>query len=102
MHLPVRNSLIRLRDAITPNQDFVITSHPRCDNLFIATTGSFHGWKFLPTIGSYVVDLLDGKLDPALVKRWAWDRENEGAAQCSRQVASEARDERHVMRDVYL
>jgi len=80
MHLPVRNSLIRLRDAITPNQDFVITSHPHCDNLFIATAGSFHGWKFLPTIGSYVVDLLDGKLDPALVKRWAWDRDNEGAA----------------------
>ena len=65
---------------MTPNQDFVITAHPHCANLFVATAGSFHGWKFMPTIGRYVVELLDGKLDPALVKRWAWDRENDGSA----------------------
>lgn len=65
---------------MTPNQDFIITSHPHCANLFVATGGSFHGWKFLPTIGQYVVELLDGVLDPALVKRWAWDRENKGSA----------------------
>lgn len=80
MYQPSPNSLRRLRDAITPNQDFVITAHPHCANLFIATAGSFHGWKFLPTIGRYIVDLLDGKLDPVLAKRWAWDRDNKGAA----------------------
>lgn len=63
------------RDAVTPTQDFIITAHPRCGNLFIATAGSFHGWKFLPIIGGYVVDLLDGKLGPDLIKRWAWDRD---------------------------
>jgi len=34
----------------------------------------------MPTIGRYVVEMLDGTLDQALVKRWAWDRPNEGAA----------------------
>lgn len=67
-------------DAVTPNQDFVIAAHPHCANLFVATAGSFHGWKFMPTIGQYVVELLTGKLDPALVNRWAWDRDNEGSA----------------------
>jgi sarcosine oxidase/L-pipecolate oxidase len=71
---------MRLRDAITPNQDFLIAVHPHCANLFIATAGSFHGWKFLPIVGRYIVDLLDGKLDPVLAKRWAWDRDNKGAA----------------------
>ncbi|KAG9189152.1 hypothetical protein G6011_06020 [Alternaria panax] len=35
-------------------------------------------WKFMPTIGRYVANMLDGKLDPSLAKRWAWDGENNG------------------------
>ena len=66
------------REGFTPNQDFVISSHPHCQNLYIATAGSFHGWKFLPIIGDYVVKLLDGKLEENLMKRWAWDRAQEG------------------------
>jgi sarcosine oxidase/L-pipecolate oxidase len=69
------------RDGITPNQDFIISSHPFCKNLYIATAGSFHGWKFLPIIGDYVVQLLDGELDSSLEKRWAWDRDQTGFAQ---------------------
>ena len=65
---------------MTPNQDFVIAEHPHCKNLVVTTAGSFHGWKLMPIIGNWVVALLDGELDPALVKRWAWDRENKGAA----------------------
>ncbi|KAE9378260.1 sarcosine oxidase [Stipitochalara longipes BDJ] len=67
-------------DAVTPNQDFIISSHPNCKNLYIATGGSFHGWKFMPTIGKYVVQMLDGTLDKEKTRRWAWDRGNEGAA----------------------
>jgi sarcosine oxidase/L-pipecolate oxidase len=67
-------------DAVTPTQDFIITPHPHCKHLYVATAGSFHGWKFMPTIGKYVVDMLDGSLDDALLKRWAWDRKNEGGA----------------------
>ena len=43
--------------------------------MYIATCGSFHGFKFLPVIGKYVVEMLDGTLDEALVEKWAWDRE---------------------------
>ena len=67
-------------DGVTPNQDFVITPHPHCQRHLIATAGSFHGWKFMPTLGRYVVEMLDGTLDPALAKRWAWDRGTEAGA----------------------
>jgi sarcosine oxidase/L-pipecolate oxidase len=49
-------------------------------NLHIATAGSFHGWKFLPILGKYVVQMLDGELDSSLTKTWAWDRDNKANA----------------------
>ncbi|KAL0941852.1 sarcosine oxidase [Colletotrichum truncatum] len=61
-------------DSYTPNHDFIISAHPRCGNLYIATGGSFHGWKFLPVIGEYTVGVLDGTLDPSYRDMWAWDR----------------------------
>ncbi|KAI4647189.1 uncharacterized protein J4E79_010340 [Alternaria viburni] len=79
-------------DAVTPSQDFIITPHPHSQNLYLATGGSFHGWKFMPTIGRYVVEMLDGTLDPALAKRWAWDRENEGGAHAHLLPTIELRD----------
>ncbi|KPM44454.1 hypothetical protein AK830_g2119 [Neonectria ditissima] len=33
---------------------------PSTKNLYIATVGSNHGFKFLPVIGSYVADMLEG------------------------------------------
>lgn len=63
-----------MRDAITPSMDWVICPHPHSENLFMATGGSFHGAKFLPIIGKYVVEMLDGKLDADLAKLWAWDK----------------------------
>ncbi|KAK4185038.1 FAD dependent oxidoreductase [Podospora australis] len=67
-------------DAVSPNQSFIIDYHPACDNLVIAGAGSFHSWKFLPTIGKYVVQRLFNELDDEKKRMWAWDRENEGAA----------------------
>ncbi|MCJ1313359.1 hypothetical protein MMC25_007037 [Agyrium rufum] len=67
-------------DGVTPNQDFIISEHPHSKDLFITAGGSFHGWKFMPIIGKYIVDLLNGNLDSSLAKRWAWDRPDEGAA----------------------
>lgn len=62
-------------DAITPDQNQLITKHPdpRLGNLFLAVGGSFHSWKFLPTIGKYVVNVLDGKGNgPEKDAAWAW------------------------------
>ncbi|KAI0536832.1 sarcosine oxidase [Xylaria digitata] len=61
-------------DCVTPSEDFIISQHSAAGGLFIATCGSFHGWKFLPVIGRYVVRMLEGTLEPNLEERWAWDR----------------------------
>lgn len=67
------------RDAVTPNQDWVICPHPAAEGLYVAAGGSFHGWKFLPNIGKYITQMLDGELDESKAERWAWDRPDEGA-----------------------
>ncbi|KAF2199281.1 nucleotide-binding domain-containing protein [Delitschia confertaspora ATCC 74209] len=62
-------------DAVTPQQDFLIAQHPhsRLRNLYLATGGSFHSWKFLPIIGKYVVNVLNGLSNgEEKDKRWAW------------------------------
>ncbi|RCI17387.1 hypothetical protein L249_2674 [Ophiocordyceps polyrhachis-furcata BCC 54312] len=61
-------------DASTPTHDFLITPHPHCQGLYLATGGSFHGWKFLPVIGDYVADMMQGCLDEDYAARWAWDK----------------------------
>ncbi|TQN63818.1 L-pipecolate oxidase, partial [Colletotrichum shisoi] len=65
-------------DTTTPRHDFLITHHPRCKNLFIATGGSFHAWKFFPVIGKYVVQMLRGELGPEYAETWGWDRDAGG------------------------
>ncbi|TDZ61513.1 L-pipecolate oxidase [Colletotrichum trifolii] len=65
-------------DAHTPNHDFIISPHPRCSNLYVATGGSFHGWKFFPVIGEYIAQMLDGTLDETYRALWAWDRGADG------------------------
>jgi sarcosine oxidase/L-pipecolate oxidase len=90
-HTPLLLTLVS-RDGLTPNQDFIISSHPNCKNLYIATGGSFHGWKFLPIIGQYVVKMLDGELDDDLLKRWAWDRPQDGGAHETIRPRRELRD----------
>lgn len=70
--------LLLLRDGLTQDDNWYICPHPRCANLFIATGGSFHGWKFLPILGEYVIRMLDGGLSSEEAERWAWDRDLEG------------------------
>ncbi|KAF2204246.1 FAD dependent oxidoreductase [Delitschia confertaspora ATCC 74209] len=65
-------------DAVTPDEDFIISPHPHCKELFIATAGSFHGWKFMPILGKYIVKMMESELEPELEKAWAWDREYTG------------------------
>lgn len=61
------------RDAFTTSGDFIISPHMA--GLFVATCGSFHGFKFFPIIGKYVVQMLEGALSSELQAKWAWDRE---------------------------
>lgn len=63
------------RDAFTTSADFIISAHPAAKNLYIATCGNFHGWKFFPVLGKYIVQMLEDQLEPELKEKWAWDRE---------------------------
>ncbi|KAI1174707.1 FAD dependent oxidoreductase [Nemania sp. FL0916] len=62
-------------DAFTTSGDFIISPHSASKGLYIATGGSFHGYKFFPVIGKYVVQMLEGQLSPELTTKWAWDRQ---------------------------
>jgi sarcosine oxidase/L-pipecolate oxidase len=62
-------------DAITPKQHQLITRHPNpcLSNLFLAVGGSFHSWKFLPIIGKYVANVVEGISNGAEKdQNWAW------------------------------
>lgn len=62
----------------TPEGHFIITYHPDHPNLFLATGGSGHGYKFLPVLGDKIVDALEGKLEPELQDLWKWPAAVEG------------------------
>lgn len=65
-------------DAITPSQDQLISRHPHPElsNLYFAAGGSFHSWKFLPIIGKYVVNVLNGFSNGEdKDARWTWKTE---------------------------
>jgi len=62
-------------DAFTTSSDFIISPHSASKGLYVATCGNFHGWKFFPVLGKYVVQMLEGSLSPELTEKWAWDRE---------------------------
>jgi sarcosine oxidase/L-pipecolate oxidase len=61
-------------------QDFIISPHPGCKNLFVAIGGSLHAWKFFPILGEYGVEMLEGRLCKEIINKWAWDRREEGSA----------------------
>lgn len=62
-------------DAVSPSQDHLICQHPhpQLSNLYMAVGGSFHSYKFLPTIGKYVINVLEGRSNGSEEDmHWAW------------------------------
>ncbi|KAI0408429.1 DAO-domain-containing protein [Xylaria palmicola] len=56
----------------TATGDWIIDYHPSYENLFIATGGSGHAFKFLPVLGGKVVDCLVGRCPEAFRDKWKW------------------------------
>ncbi|KAI5204439.1 fructosyl amino acid oxidase [Aureobasidium subglaciale] len=56
----------------TPKGDFIVDYHPEYTNLFIATGGSGHAFKFLPILGGCVADNFEGKAPEEQKKKWTW------------------------------
>ena len=85
-------------DAITPDQNQLLTRHPdaRLSNLFFAVGGSGHSWKFLPIIGKYVVKVLNGESNgKEMDERWQWKRD-EGAMEKGRGAHEKAIPKREL------
>lgn len=63
----------------TFDNHFVIDYVPELgDSLMVATGGSGHAFKYLPNIGHYVVDVMEGQDDQSpLIKLWKWRESNE-------------------------
>jgi sarcosine oxidase/L-pipecolate oxidase len=43
----------------------------------MATGGSLHAWKFLPLLGEFVVDSMEGKLSENIRHKWSWESKSE-------------------------
>ncbi|KAJ5084919.1 hypothetical protein NUU61_009498 [Penicillium alfredii] len=56
----------------TPTGDFIMDYQPEPKNLFIATGGSGHGFKFLPVIGNYIVGSRQRSLPQDLLDKWTF------------------------------
>lgn len=67
----------------TPTGNFLIdwpplpSSAKSNTSLFIATGGSGHGFKFFPVLGDYIVDAIEGHLDPEYLDLWTWPRDEQ-------------------------
>lgn len=82
-------------DSVSPNQQPLITRHPdaRLGNLYLAVGGSFHCWKFLPVIGRYVANVLDGVSNGSEKdEAWQWKR----TAQTARGVHEKVMPQREL------
>lgn len=68
-------------DARTPTQDWRLCKHPhsQLSNLYLAIGGSFHSYKFLPTAGKYMVNVLSGNGNgDEKDKAWSWKKDVSG------------------------
>ncbi|KAL9125162.1 MAG: hypothetical protein Q9217_005594 [Psora testacea] len=69
-------------DLMTPYQHPLVDQAPKTGELYLATGGSYHSFKFLPVFGDMVVRRLRGPngpdtLEDRLLKRWVWERSKE-------------------------
>lgn len=56
----------------TATGDWIIDYHPSYKNLFIATGGSGHAFKFLPILGDKIVNCLLGRCPEEFRDKWKW------------------------------
>lgn len=56
----------------TPNRAFLITYHPSYPSLVVASGDSGHGFMHIPSIGGFIADCLEEKLDNKFANSWRW------------------------------
>ncbi|KAI0514894.1 FAD dependent oxidoreductase-domain-containing protein [Xylaria bambusicola] len=73
----------------TPTGDWIVDYHPSYKNLFVATGGSGHAFKFLPILGEKVVDCLLGRHPKKFREKWMWKGGVGGAVKRNDGLSSE-------------
>ncbi|CZR65025.1 related to fructosyl amino acid oxidase [Phialocephala subalpina] len=58
--------------ADTPDRNFLIDRHPEYPSLVLAVGGSGHGFMHITSVGGFVADTVEGKLDQRLKKAFRW------------------------------
>ncbi|KAM0313366.1 hypothetical protein ACHAO8_005603 [Botrytis cinerea] len=58
--------------ADTPDRAFLIDTPPGFASLTLAVGGSGHGFMHITSVGGFVVDLMEGVLDPKLKNAFRW------------------------------
>ncbi|BDD56207.1 hypothetical protein MPDQ_005624 [Monascus purpureus] len=61
--------------ADTPNREFIIDQHPQHPSLILGCGASGRGYKYLPSIGSLIVDTLEGKVSSRIREVVKWNPE---------------------------
>ncbi|KAL8998708.1 MAG: hypothetical protein Q9169_002263 [Polycauliona sp. 2 TL-2023] len=61
----------------TPTGDFLVTYHPKYDNLFLCTGGSGHGFKFLPVLGKEALKIMERR-GGDWQQLWGWKDKHVG------------------------
>lgn len=59
----------------TFDNHFIVDQVPGLEGLMVATGGSGHAFKYLPILGDFVVDVLEGNDARPVVKSWKWRRQ---------------------------
>jgi sarcosine oxidase / L-pipecolate oxidase len=86
------------RISTTPTADFVIAPHPSIADIHLATGGSAHAWKFLPTIGDFVLDSVEGILPQELAEKWAFHKHSGAKDSSSPRMDGEPQELQHSVR----
>ena len=58
---PLRDSVVCLYTN-TPDGDFLLDRHPKDDRVLLCSPCSGHGFKFAPTIGEVLADLVEDRV----------------------------------------
>ncbi|KND88400.1 L-pipecolate oxidase [Tolypocladium ophioglossoides CBS 100239] len=85
--------------STTPTADFLIAPHPHISDIHLATGDSAHAWKFLPVLGDFVVDSLQGILSKELAGKWAFDRFSGGKDENAPRMDGAPEELRDVVRN---
>ncbi|GME65825.1 FAD dependent oxidoreductase [Neofusicoccum parvum] len=79
LELPIETArLCWYTDSV--DNDFLVDYVPGTEGLVVASGGSGHGFKFLPVLGSKVVEVIERKEDSEYVKAWKWRERPSGEA----------------------